>query len=806
MHKHYALNDNWVFTDTCTDAFLNGKGEGRLVRLPHSCRELPYDYFDENEYQMMCAYRRTLFAPETWRGKSVRLTVGAAGHRAEFFLNGEKLAEHCCGYTSFTIELGKLLRFGENNLLSIRLDTRESCDQPPFGFVIDYLTYGGLYREVWIDVTEHVYISDVFARPLVRDQTKDGVVGAVQSTVSCAGLFAEGLCLRQTLLCSESDEVLAQAVDVLSGALTELELPAAEVRLWDTQSPTLYLLRTELIHSGEILDRIDTRIGFRKAEFRADGFYLNGKKLLLRGLNRHQSYPYVGYAMPASMQRVDADILKYELGLNAVRTSHYPQSSHFIDRCDELGLLVFTEIPGWQHIGGEKWKETAIENVREMVVQYRNHPSIILWGVRINESSDDDVFYAKTNAAAHSLDPTRPTGGVRCIKKSKLLEDVYTYNDFLHDGRTAGCEKKRAVTSDLQKAYLISEYNGHMFPAKMFDNEYHLLEHALRHARVLDAVAAEEDIAGSFGWCMFDYNTHRDFGSGDMICYHGVLDMFRNPKPAAMVYAAQQEETPVLFVSSGMDIGEHPAGQMGRIYIITNAERVRVYKNGHFLKEYTSEDSEFLHLRHGPILMDDYLGTQIAEGEGFGPEQSRLVSEILNYSAVHGFSALPLRIKLKALKAILRYKMSFEDAYRLYGKYIGGWGETTSSYRFEAIQNGTIVRTIVCAPVRHPVLQVKADHTFLTERDTFDVAAVRVWLSNENGGVLRFYNGSVKLQTEGPIEIVGPQLLQLRGGYGGTYIRTTGSAGDAVLRLYNDQSDTVEIHFTVHLDLQEENI
>ena len=101
--------------------------------------------------------------------------------------------------------------------------------------------------------------------------------------------------------------------------------------------------------------------------------------------------------MPDSVQRRDADILKYELGLNAVRTSHYPQSQAFIDRCDEIGLLVFTEIPGWQHIGDEEWQEIAVRNTEEMVLQYRNHPSVILWGVRINESQDNDKLYTRTN-------------------------------------------------------------------------------------------------------------------------------------------------------------------------------------------------------------------------------------------------------------------------------------------------------------------------------------------------------------------------------------------------------------------------
>lgn len=139
----------------------------------------------------------------------------------------------------------------------------------------------------------------------------------------------------------------------------------------------------------------------------------------------------------------DADILKNELKLNAVRTSHYPQSHHFLDRCDELGLLVFTEIPGWQYIGDQEWQDQAVRNTEDMVVQYRNHPSIILWGVRINESEDDDAFYQRTNEAAHRLDPMRQTSGVRYLQKSSLLEDVYAFNDFSHEGNNRGCRKKR---------------------------------------------------------------------------------------------------------------------------------------------------------------------------------------------------------------------------------------------------------------------------------------------------------------------------------------------------------------------------
>ncbi|MBR3296241.1 MAG: glycoside hydrolase family 2 protein [Firmicutes bacterium] len=800
MNKRVYLNDGWEFTERFDERFAAMQpADGiKTVRLPHSCRETPYDYFKESLYQMACGYRRNLDIPEDLRGKVLLLTIEAAGHYAEVFFNGRKVAEHRCGYTAFTVDLSPCAEFGALNPLVIKVDSRETLDQPPFGYVIDYMTYGGLYREVRLDIKEPEYIADVFAKPSLN-----GSAGHVESEVTLSGIDSEKLKtgtykIYQTLVPVEVPGALpaASEADVTSGSVT-VTMDAARVLPWDVDSPNLFILKTQLLRGSEIIDEHSARIGFRDAEFRADGFYLNGRKLKLRGLNRHQAYPYVGYAMPKSIQENDADILKKELGLNAVRTSHYPQSQYFIDRCDELGLLVFTEIPGWQHIGGDAWQDIAAENVREMVTQYRNHPSVILWGVRINESQDCDGLYERTNRIAHELDPTRPTSGVRYLKKSHLLEDVYAYNDFSHSGANAGCEDKKNVTSDNSKPYLISEFNGHMFPTKMFDSELHRQEHALRHARVLNDALSKDGIAGCFGWCFADYNTHKDFGSGDRICYHGVLDMYRNPKTAAYIYAAQQDKDPVLFVTSQMDIGEHPSGNMGRVYIITNADSVKMYRNELFLHEYRPEDSEYKSLPHGPILITDYIGNRIETGEGFPKDKADLCRDILNYSAVYGFDKLPPKIVAKAAKAMVRYRLGFGDAYKLYGKYISSWGGSSVEYRFEAYKDGKLVKTVTKTAVNELHLECSVSNTVLTERSSYDAAAVRVRICGQNGEQLSFYNGSLRLSTEGPIELIGPDTLQLRGGCGGTYIKTLGSPGNAALILSGDDTGTSRIGFKV---------
>ena len=538
----------------------------------------------------------------------------------------------------------------------------------------------------------------------------------------------------------------------------------AAPELWGLDNPVLYEIKTQLKRNTEILDENITVFGFRRAEFRKDGFYLNFKKVKIRGLNRHQSYPYVGYAMPKSMQIMDAEILKKELGLNAVRTSHYPQSHHFIRRCDELGLLVFTEIPGWQYIGDEAWRKQALKNTRDMIREYRNHPSIILWGVRINESRDHDELYQQTNELARKMDPSRPTGGVRALKKGSLLEDVYTYNDFSHDGKKPGCEPKKNITPDLNKPYMITEYCGHMFPTKSFDWEGKRVEHAVRHANVMNAVAGQQDIAGSFGWCMADYNTHKDFGSGDRICYHGVLDMFRNHKLAAAVYSSQQEKNPVLTVGSGMDIGEYPGGNKGENWLFTNADSVRMYKNDQLIKEYVSGDSVYQNLKHGPLLVDDYIGDTLAQNEEFQPKHAAQIKDALNAVAKSGTSQISLKVLFTALKMMLIYHMKPIRFVDLYTKYIGDWGGSTKVYRFEAVKDGQVVKSVIKEPMKQVRLQAVADHTELLEEETYDVAAIRIQAQDEHGNLLSVCGEPVSLRTEGPVQLIGENVISLKGG------------------------------------------
>ena len=772
------LNRDWDFREEFSEGLFDTSFGTKKVSIPHTCKETPFHYFDESEYQMISGYRKELFVPAEWNGKQILLTFEGVAHECEVYLNGELIGQHHCGYTAFTVKLENL-RYGQLNVLVVKVDSRENLNIPPFGHVIDYMTYGGIYRDVYLEVKENTYLADVF---LHSDLKKLKAEITMNTT-------PEGHLCHLSIRKKGSSDFTSLGKAPLKGLKTVISAKVSDVELWDIEQPNLYDIKLELMKDGNVIDWRIIPFGFRTAEFRKDGFWLNGRKVKIRGLNRHQSYPYVGYAMPASMQRLDADILKYKLGLNAVRTSHYPQSQDFIDRCDEIGLLVFTEIPGWQYIGDDAWKDQACQNVRNMVLQYRNHPSIMLWGVRINESPDDEEFYTRTNAIAHELDPTRPTGGVRNIKKGQFQEDVYTYNDFSHDGSSPGCEPKSKITPDINRPYMVTEYNGHMFPTKTFDCEGHRMNHAMRHAEVLKAVESHDHIAGSFGWCMADYNTHKDFGSGDRICYHGVLDMFRNPKMAASIYSIRQDAIPVLETSCNMEIGEYPASILGTSYIFTNADSVRMYKNDKFIKEYVRVDSN-------PIPMDDLVGDLLITEEGFPEDQADAVKFVMNSVAKYGTNHIPVSAMARIPKLLMKYKMTIQQVVDLYTKYIGNWGESSVEYRFDAIRDGQIIKSITKAPMKRVLLEAEADHTVLVEDHTYDVALVQIRMVSEYGNVLNFANEPVSLETMGPIEVIGPKCIALQGGMFGTYVKSIG-VGTAQLRITDTRDNEITILFQI---------
>ncbi len=709
MRAIIGFNDGWLF-------------EGRTeVRLPHTAVELPFSYFDERSYQRSFTYEKRFRPDPAWSGREVVLHFEGAMADARVSLNGAPLAGHRDGYTPFEVRLTDRLVEGEN-VVTVVVDGSENPAIPPFGGRIDYLTYAGIYREAWLKVLAPVAIANV------KIETPDAL-GADKRVHAVAELSNPknrpwGGTLAATLRDGSGRE-LARATADVAGERVTIDIDGLSgIMLWDIDSPELYSLDLHLATAdGE--DELTTRFGFREAAFTAEGFFLNGRRLKLRGLNRHQSFPYAGYALGRAAQRRDAEILKHELRLNMVRTSHYPQSVHFLDRCDELGLLVFEEIPGWQHVGGPDWQAEAVENVRGMIQRDWNHPAIVIWGVRINESGDHHDFYLETNRVARELDPTRPTGGVRYIAESELLEDVYTMNDFILGNEELGGNRprtplrpQREVTGlDRAVPYMITEYGGHMYPTKSYDQEQRQAEHVLRHLEVMNAAYGDPEIAGAIGWCAFDYNTHKDFGSGDRICHHGVMDMFREPKFAAHAYASQGDPAggvvlePVTFWARG----ERNIGGVLPLMVLTNCDEVEFRYGGAAVKRIGPDRERFPHLPHAPVILD-------------------------------------------------RRHFSSEE--------LGQWGMEWLDGKIVGLIGGRPVaeRRFVADPVP-ATLELAPDATRVERHESLRVI-VRVL--DQAGNRLPFLFDPVTIRIEGPASLIGPDVVPVRAGATGFWIRSTG--------------------------------
>ena len=426
------INRNWRYSPKALEAAhardFNDASFTRIT-VPHTNLRVPWHSFDEKSYEFVSVYRRRFRLPAAARGKRVFVDFEGVMTASTVWLNGERLGEYKGGFTPFSFELTSHVDHDRENVLVVEVDSTERADIPPFGYEIDYLTFGGIYREVALRIVSSTFIENVFALP--KDVLSGKPTVDVQVFVQQEANAAEaGLSLEAALY--DGERLVAKATQPLAaGDSQTLHLDnLGAIELWDLQKPKLYRVDVRLLHGAATVDNESRRIGFREALFTPQGFSLNGKVIKLRGLDRHQTFPWVGQAMAGRAQRQDAKILRHNLHCNLVRTSHYPQSRHFLDACDEIGLLVLEEIPGWQHIGDKPWQDISVDNVRRMIRRDWNHPSIVLWGVRINESRDNHDFYTRTNALAHQLDGSRQTGGIRYFQESEFLEDVFTMNDF----------------------------------------------------------------------------------------------------------------------------------------------------------------------------------------------------------------------------------------------------------------------------------------------------------------------------------------------------------------------------------------
>ena len=574
------------------------------------------------QWQGICWYRRVVRVEPGAAGEKVFLKFDGAMNVAQIWLDGAKIGEHLGGYLPFVLDISERVRPGADHVLAVRLDNHDNPITGPKPLAqLDFNMYHGLYRSVYLTRKNPLHITD----PILANRaasggvfvtypsvTRNAATVRVQTHVRNDARRARAFRVQAILLSgsnvvarSESPSVTQQPAT--DGIVTN-ELTVTTPALWSPSAPNLHTLRVDVIDAAGVSDTETLRIGIRRIEIGANGFLINGERMFLRGTNRHQEYPYIGYALSDAAQHRDALKIK-EAGFDYIRLSHYAHSPAFMAACDELGLVVMNCIPGWQYFNRDPaFVELQYQNCRDLIRRDRNHASVIMWEVSLNESDMPPDFIAKTHAIAHEEYP-----GDQCYTAGW----VKGYDVFIQARQHGGCRQEK------EGSCVVSEYGDweyYAMTAGLNQHEWQQLTPAQSNSRQLrwqgerallqqasNFQEAHNDnratIAFADGlWVMYDYNR----GYAPDIESSGCMDIFRLPKFSYYFFQSQRDAREQLAnVASGpmVFIASHWTRESDRdVRVFSNCEEVALSLNGRLLQRRGPDKNRMTtHLAHPPF-------------------------------------------------------------------------------------------------------------------------------------------------------------------------------------------------------------
>ncbi|MGQ8335129.1 glycoside hydrolase family 2 TIM barrel-domain containing protein [Sunxiuqinia sp. A32] len=611
---NYNFNSNWAFfrgdvKDAETTDF-NDK-DWYAISIPHTMRLEKKHSGGGDNYQGIGWYRRYFRLPEAYKNKKIEVYFDGVQSNCDVFLNGEKLKSHYGGYIGFVVDLTNKIKFDTDNVLAVRVSNVDDPLTPPGKPLtgMDFNYYGGIYRNVKLRVTNKLYISD----PLQANKVAGGGIFISYSKVSRQSADVnvkthiinetnlKSNCRLLTLLKDSDGNIVAKAesssnIERNADHVFEQSFTVTNPNLWHPDHPYLYSLVSEVYNDNQLSDTKNTNAGIRtfsflSAEGEADGFYINGEKLYLRGANRHQCYQNIGDAASTSMQYRDAFQLK-KGGYNSVRAAHYPASTEFLDACDEIGLLVIECEPGWQFFSdNETFIARTHEQVREMIRRDRNHPSIFLWEASLNESPSPGYWAKEIVQVAHQEMPG---------------DQMFTADDFEAHGREFYDVSYKVTNPDgtdpMPEMPFITREWGDTWLANP-DNEDGLRTSRIYTQKGLLAVCkirqdnlngnsywdhgkldANPRISGHFLWSYNDYPR----GSDPITAFTGVVDIDRYEKHSYYQLQAMQDARnpvygPMVYIASYNNYPQLDSA----IIVFSNCDKVKFYRNNQFVQEIT---------------------------------------------------------------------------------------------------------------------------------------------------------------------------------------------------------------------------
>lgn len=609
QRQDILLNNDWNFR------FSHQVQKGTEVRV-----DLPHTWNAQDALSGKIDYKRgignyekNLFIRPEWKGKRLFIRFEGVNNIADVFINRRHIGEHRGGYGAFIFEITGKVEYGKENSILVRVNNGEQLDIMPL--VGDFNFYGGIYRDVHLLITDETCISPLdYASPgvrLIQDSVSHRyakVRAIVDLSNGSSGNQEVELNVRlldgQRVVKEGTKNVNLSGNEVMQQELTfEIDQP----HLWNgRQDPFLYQAEVTLFRNGQMVDRVTQPLGLRFYRIDSDkGFFLNGKHLPLKGVCRHQDRSEVGNALRPQHHEEDAALM-LEMGVNAVRLAHYPQATYFYDLMDKNGIIVWAEIPfvgpgGYNDKGFvdlPAFRANGKEQLKELIRQHYNHPSICVWGLfnELTELGDNPVEYIKElNVLAHQEDTTRPTTSAsNQMGDLNFITDAIAWNryDGWYGGTPADLGKwlDRMHKDHPEICIAISEYGA---GASIYHQQDSLVKtvptswwhpenwQTYYHIENWKTISSRPYVWGSFVWNMFDFGAaHRTEGDRPGINDKGLVTFDRKVRKDAFYFykANWNREKPMLYLTGKRNTVR--TQRLQTIIAFTNQAGAELFVNG----------------------------------------------------------------------------------------------------------------------------------------------------------------------------------------------------------------------------------
>ena len=733
----YSMNPAWRMykghLEGVEQPDFNDK-EWDLVSLPDGIEYVPSEASGCVNYQGEVWYRKHFTPEETWKGKQLFLHFEAIMGKAKVWINGTLVNEHYGGFLPVIANVTEYINYKEDNVIAVWADNSNDPSYPPGKpqDMLDFTYSGGIYRDCWMIVHNNVFITD----PNYENETAGGGLfvsfGHISQSQAEIRLDAHVRNSSNTYfsgkieyqLFDKDNRRVCQASKTFSVSKgkarnTSLTIKVEKPELWEPDSPYLYQLHVLLKDkSGHVVDGYRRRIGIRSIEFKGkDGFWLNGKPYPypLIGANRHQDFAIIGNALSNSLHWRDAKKLR-DAGLRVIRNAHYPQDPAFMDACDELGLFVIVNTPGWQFWNKEPiFAQRVYSDIRNMVRRDRNHPSVWMWEPILNETWYPEDFAKNVVDILHEEYPY-PYCYAGCDVTAKGHE--YFPIHFTHPLNGAGGAFNTSKI-DPKISYFtrewgdnVDDWNSHNSPSRVNRawGEIPMLVQAQGYAKTDYKYTCYDVLYRNtrqhMGGCLWHSFDHQRGYHPDPF-YGGIMDAFRQPKLSYYMFCAQRpvEKNNRLIVENG------PMVYIANAMTPFSPKDVTVYSN--------CDEVRLTYCKNGKQFI--YKKEKTDEG-------------------------MPSPI------------ITFKDVWDvMYDKQLARKNKHEESYLLaEGIVDGKVVATHKVMPARRPskiILWADNEGTE-TIADGSDLITVIAAIADENGNIKRLNNYHIKFEIEGPGELV----------------------------------------------------